>query len=228
MALYDRDYTSTETGYTQEGVSVSFMKKTYQLFAASMLASAVGAYVAMPYAMEISNYRWFLFGFVMLMLWFGLSATRNKPGLNLVALFVTTFAMGVMIVPMLAYYIGMGKGVVIGNAFLSTAVLFGALSLFAINSKTDFSSWGKPLFITFIVLFVMSLINYFIFNSPIMSVLISAGVLLLFSLFTIYDTQNIANGAYASPVDAAVTLFIDFFNMFTSLLQLLGLFGGDD
>ena len=228
MALYDRDYTSTEAGYVQEGASVSFMKKTYQLFAASMLASAAGAYVAMPYAMEISNYRWFLFGFVMLMLWFGLGATRNKPGLNLAALFVTTFAMGVMIVPMLAYYIGMGKGVVIGNAFLSTAVLFGALSLFAINSKTDFGSWGKPLFITFIVLFVMSLVNYFIFNSPIMSVLISAGVLLLFSLFTIYDTQNIANGAYDSPVDAAVTLFIDFFNMFTSLLQLLGLFGGDD
>lgn len=228
MALYDRDYTSTEAGYVQEGTSVSFMKKTYQLFAASMLASAAGAYVAMPYALEIANYRWFLFGFVMLMLWFGLGATRNKPGLNLLALFVTTFAMGVMIVPMLAYYIGMGKGVVIGNAFLSTAVLFGALSLFAINSKTDFGSWGKPLFITFIVLFVMSLVNYFIFNSPIMSVLISAGVLLLFSLFTIYDTQNIANGAYDSPVDAAVTLFIDFFNMFTSLLQLLGIFGGDD
>jgi len=228
MALYDRDYTSTEVGYAQEGTSVSFMKKTYQLFAASMLASAAGAYVAMPYALEISNYRWFLFGFVMLMLWFGLGATRNKPGLNLLALFVTTFAMGVMIVPMLAYYIGMGKGVVIGNAFLSTAVLFGALSLFAINSKTDFGSWGKPLFITFIVLFVMSLVNYFVFNSPIMSVLISAGVLLLFSLFTIYDTQNIANGAYDSPVDAAVTLFIDFFNMFTSLLQLLGLVSGDD
>ncbi len=228
MALYDRDYTSTEAGYVQESTSVSFMKKTYQLFAASMLASAAGAYVAMPYALEIANYRWFLFGFVMLMLWFGLGATRHKPGLNLAALFVTTFAMGVMIVPMLAYYIGMGKGVVIGNAFLSTAVLFGALSLFAINSKTDFGSWGKPLFITFIVLFVMSLVNYFIFNSPIMSVLISAGVLLLFSLFTIYDTQNIANGAYDSPVDAAVTLFIDFFNMFTSLLQLLGLVGGDD
>lgn len=228
MALYDRDYTSTEVAYVQESTSVSFMKKTYQLFAASMLASAVGAYVAMPYALEIANYRWFLFGFVMLMLWFGLGATRHKPGLNLAALFMTTFAMGVMIVPMLAYYIGMGKGVVIGNAFLSTAVLFGALSLFAINSKTDFGSWGKPLLITLIVLFVMSLVNYFIFNSPIMSVLISAGVLLLFSLFTIYDTQNIANGAYDSPVDAAVTLFIDFFNMFTSLLQLLGLAGGED
>jgi len=229
MALYDRNYTSsTETGYVREGASVSFMKQTYQLFAASMLSAAVGAYVAMPYAAEIANYRWWLFGFVMLMLWFGLGATRNKPGLNLIALFVTTFAMGVMIVPMLASLIGMGKGAVIGNAFLSTAVLFGALSLFAINSKTDFSSWGKPLFITFIVLFAMSLINYFVFNSPIIGILISAAVLLLFSIFVIYDTQNIANGAYSSPVDAAVSLFIDFFNMFTSMLHLLGIFGGDD
>jgi modulator of FtsH protease len=228
MALYDRDYTSAETGIIQEGASVDFMKKTYQLFAASMLAAAAGAYVAMPYADEIANYKWPLFGFVMVMLWFGLGATRNKPGLNLLALFVTTFAMGVMIVPMLASLIGMGKGAVIGNAFLSTSVLFGALSLFAINSKTDYSSWGKPLFITFIVLFAMSLINYFIFNSPIMGIAISAGILLLFSLFTIYDTQNIANGAYSSPVDAAVSLFINFFNMFTSMLHLLGIFGGDD
>lgn len=228
MALYDRNYTSAETGIIQEGASVDFMKKTYQLFAASMLAAAAGAYVAMPYAAEIYNYKWPLFGFVILMLWFGLGATRNKPGLNLLALFVTTFAMGVMIVPMLASLIGMGKGAVIGNAFLSTSVLFGALSLFAINSKTDYSSWGKPLFITFIVLFAMSLINYFIFNSPIMGIAISAGILLLFSLFTIYDTQNIANGAYSSPVDAAVSLFINFFNMFTSMLHLLGIFGGDD
>jgi modulator of FtsH protease len=60
-----------------------------------------------------------------------------------------------------------------------------------------------------------------------MGIVISAGVLLLFSLFTIYDTQNIANGAYDSPIDAAVSLFLDFFNMFTSMLHLLGIFGDD-
>jgi modulator of FtsH protease len=60
-----------------------------------------------------------------------------------------------------------------------------------------------------------------------MQILISAGILLLFGLFTIYDTQNIANGAYDSPVDAAVTLYIDFLNMFVSLLQLLGLASDD-
>ena len=68
----------------------------------------------------------------------------------------------------------------------------------------------------------------FILQSQMMHVVITAGILLLFSLFTIYDTQNIANGAYASPVDAALSLYLDFLNMFTTLLQLLGIFDSDD
>jgi modulator of FtsH protease len=117
---------------------------------------------------------------------------------------------------------------VIGNAFLMTSVLFGALSLYAINSRSDFSSWGKPLFITLLVVIVASLVNIFIFKSPVVDIVITAGIILLFSLFTIYDTQNIANGAYDSPVDAAVSLYIDFLNMFTAILQLLGIFGNDE
>jgi modulator of FtsH protease len=149
--------------------------------------------------------------------------TRGKPGLNLAMLFFFTFLTGVSLVPLLASLIGAGQGIMIGNAFLMTSVLFGALSIFAINSKSDFSSWGKPLFITFVVIFIASLVNIFILQSPIMHIVITAGVLLLFSLFTIYDTQNIANGAYDSEVDAAVSLFLDFFNIFTALLQLLGI-----
>jgi len=229
MALYDRDYTTTASStYIQESASVGFIKKTYQLLAASMIAAAAGAYATMPYAMEIMQYKWFIFGAEMLVLFFGLSATRGKPGLNLAMLFIFTFLTGVSIVPLLAMLIGIGKGAVIGNAFLMTSVLFGALSMFAINSKSDFSSWGKPLFITMIVVFIASLVNYFFIESSIMSIVITAVILILFSFFTIYDTQNIANGLYDSPVDAAVSLYIDFFNMFVSLLQLLGLWGSDD
>jgi len=228
MALYDRDYTSAEAGHVQEGASVSFMKQTYQLLAASMIAAAAGAYVTMPYAETVMQYRWFIFGFELFMLFVGLGMTRNKPGLNLAALFVFTFITGVSLVPLLASLIGAGNGAVIGNAFLMTAVLFGALSLFAINSKNDYSSWGKPLFITLIVVIIASLVNMFILQSPMMHVVITAGILLLFSFFTIYDTQNIANGAYSSPVDAAVSLYLDFLNMFTALLQMLGIFGGDE
>ncbi len=228
MALYDRDYTSIDTGYVQEGTSVAFMKQTYQLLAASMIAAAAGAYVTLPYAETVMQYKWFIFGAELLVLFFGLSMSRGKPGLNLAMLFVFTFLSGVSLVPLLASLIGAGNGAVIGNAFLMTSVLFGALSLFAINSKTDYSSWGKPLFITLIVVIIASLVNYFLLQSPIMHIVITAGILLLFSFFTIYDTQNIANGAYDSPVDAAVSLYLDFLNMFTALLQMLGLFGGDD
>jgi len=230
MALYDREYARTHIGAeaTQNAVGVDFMKKTYQLLAASMVTAAAGAYVALPYAPMVAQFHWYIFGFVMLMAMFGFNAVRHNHTLSLIALFVFTFVMGAWLAPMISMFVNTGRGNVVGNAFLSTAVLFGSLSLFAINSKKDYSSWGKSLFITFVVLFVMSLVNYFFFHSPIMGIVISAGVLLLFSLFTIYDTQNIANGAYDSPIDAAVSLFLDFFNMFVSMLNLLGIFGGDD
>jgi len=230
MALYDRDYNTTAQsgGYAQEEASVSFMKQTYQLMAASMVAAAAGAYVTMPYAEAVMQFKWIIFGAELLILFFGLRMTRGHAGANLAMLFTFTFLTGVSLVPLLASLIGMGQGAMIGNAFLMTSVLFGALSMFAINSKSDFSSWGKPLFITLIVVIVASLVNYFILQSPMMHIVITAGILLLFSIFTIYDTQNIANGAYDSPVDAAVSLYIDFLNMFTAMLQLLGIFGGDD
>jgi len=161
-------------------------------------------------------------------LFFGLSLSKGKPGLNLAMLFLFTFLTGVSLVPLLAMYIGLGKGAIIGNAFLMTSVLFGALSMFAINSKSDFSSWGKPLFITLIVVIIASLVNYFFLESSLMSIAITAVILILFGLFTIYDTQNIANGAYDSPVDAAVSLYLDFLNMFIAMLQLLGLWDGDE
>lgn len=230
MALYDRDY--DKTNYSNEdtasSISVGFMKKTYQLLAASMVAAAAGAYATIDIADTIYQYRWAIFAFELFMLFVGMRMTRGKPGLNLAALFIFTFATGVSLVPLLDMLIGAGKGAVIGNAFLMTSVLFGALSLFAINSKSDFSSWGKPLFITLIVIIIASLVNMFILHNPLMHIVITAGVLLLFGIFTIYDTQNIANGAYDSPVDAALSLYLDFLNMFTAILQLLGIFGSDD
>jgi len=230
MSLYDRNYTEVvreEVGALSQD-RVAFIKKTYKLLGASMVSAALGAYLTLPFAQAVYEARWLIFGAELLILFFGLSLSRNKPGLNLFMLFLFTFITGVSLVPLFASLIGMGKGAVIGNAFLMTSVLFGALSLFGINTTKDLSSWGKPLFIVMIVVFVASLINIIFLHSPIMHVIITAGILLLFGVFTIYDTQNIVNGAYDSEVDAAVSLYIDFLNMFISILQLLGIFGSDD
>ncbi len=116
-----------------------------------MLAAAEGL-CNLPIADIIHQYKWLIFGAEMLVLFFGLSMSRGKPGLNLAMLFLFTFLSGVSLVPVFASLIGAGKGAVIGNAFLSTAVLFGALSIYAIKKKGDFSNWGKGLLLPMIII----------------------------------------------------------------------------
>ncbi len=226
MALYERDYTidrAKESALSSE--RVGFIKKTYQLLALSMLAAALGAYLTMPLAAAVMKYRWFIFGAELLVL-FGIGFSKGKPGLNLMMLFLFTFLTGVSLVPLLAFLIGMGKGAIIGNAFLATAILFGSLSLFAINTSKDFTNWGKGLFITLIIVVIASIVNLFLGNG-VLAVIINAAILLLFGIFTIYDTQNLVRGKYDSPVDAALDLYLDFLNMFTVILQFLGIMSDD-
>jgi len=235
MALYDRDYmkrnayTSVGTDSRSEADIVSFVKETYKLFAASMLAGAAGAYVGIPMANAIASIYWFLAIPWMLFGIFGIRMVRHKPGINLLALFAFTFVGGLIITPLLSVILSMqGGGTIVGNAFLMTAVLFGGLSFFAINTTKDFASWGKPLFFAFLVLFVFSLINVFILGSPILHLIIQGVFLFVISAMVLYDTQNIINGMYDSAVEAALVLYIDFFNMFVTLLQIFGIFGKDE
>jgi len=107
-------------------------------------------------------------------------------------------------------------------------VAFGGLSIFAMNTKSDFTSMGKFLFITLLIVVVASLLNVFWLHNPWMQVGIAAVSAILFSAFILYDTQNIIRGNYGHPVDGALALYLDFINLFTSLLQLLGIFGDDD
>ena len=91
MALYDRDYTANDAGYVQEGASVSFMKQTYQLLAASMIAAAAGAYVTMPFAEQVMQFKWLIFGAELLILFFGLKMTRGHAGAypcNVICLYI--------------------------------------------------------------------------------------------------------------------------------------------
>ena len=110
---------------------------------------------------------------------------------------------------------------------LSFNIFFGIyLTVFAFNTKRDFSSMGKMLFITLIVIVVAGLLNLF-FQSAILATIISAVGAILFSAYILYDTQMILRGGYDSPVLAAVSLYLDILNLFISLLNLLGIFNRD-
>lgn len=229
MSLYNRNYANSHEQelareYSQSSLS-TFIKQTYQLFAASLLAASVGAYVGLGIAhMFIGNLPLFI-GLVVveLGLLFGLIAAKRKAGLNLVLLFAFTFVSGLTLTPLLASVLAMPGGAsIVAQAFTLTTVAFGALSVFAMNTKRDFTAMGKMLFITLIVVIVAAIMNLF-FKSPIFQLAISSVSAILFSAYILYDTQNIIRGNYETPIEGAVALYLDFVNLFTSLLQILGI-----
>jgi len=232
MGLYDRDYArgssfAYQTTSRSESQIISFVKETYKLFAASMMAGAAGAYVGVPMAGTIQA----MFLPLMLLeigLLIGLHFVKHKQGINLMVMFGFVFMTGLMLAPLLARTLGMsGGGVIIGNAFAMTSVVFGAMSFYAIKTTKDFTSYSKPLMIALLVIVGFSILNMFLGN-PMLHIIISGAVVILFSILVIFDTQNIMQGAYETPIDGAIALYLDFLNIFTALLQLFGIFGNDD
>jgi len=235
MGLYDRDYVKnqSQTGSftdveveSHQGDLATFIKQTYQLFAGSLLVGAAGAYVGMG----IPAIKEFYWGFVILefALIFGIGFARNKPGLNMIMLFAFALVSGLTMSVLVDRFVSAGAGNIVANALLLTTVAFGGLSVFAMNTTKDFTTMGKFLFITLIVVVVASLLNVFWLHNPWMQVGIASVSAILFSAFILYDTQNIIQGNYATPVDGALALYLDFINLFTSLLQILGIFGSSD
>jgi uncharacterized protein len=117
------------------------------------------------------------------------------------------------------------------KVFFITSATFGMLSLYGYTTKKDLSGWGTFLFMGVIGLIIASLVNIFL-QSPMMSFVISCAGVLVFAGLTAYDTQQIKDNYYEIAHDAtmlakgaimgALNLYLDFINMFTSMLNLLG------
>ena len=231
--MYNRDYLSQNTQehtYSNEQSKahlMSFLKATYQLFAGSLLAATAGAYIGLDMVSTIASWYWGLF-ILELVLLFTLYAVKHKPGINLAVLFGFTFISGLTITPLLASVFAMPAGAsIVAQAFLMTSVAFGGISMFAMTTKRDFSNMGKMLFIALICLIVGSVANIFL-QLPLLQLGIAMVGAILFSAFILYDTQQIIKGGFETPVEAAIALYLDFFNLFISLLQILGIFNSDD
>jgi len=220
-------YSSYENTETKSSDLVGFLKATYQLFASSLMAATVGAYVGLGMVSMISSWYW---GLVILefALLFGLYAVKDKAGINLIVLFGFTFVSGLTLTPLLSTVFHMPGGAsIVAQAFLMTSVAFGGISMFAMTTKKDYSGMGKMLFIAVIILIVGSISNIFI-GSPILQLGIAMIGALVFSAFILYDTQQIVKGGFSTPIEAAITLYIDFLNLFISLLQILAAFNSSD
>ncbi len=221
------EYSQAQAGHSSRASMMTFLRSTYQLFAGSLLAATAGAYIGLDMASTISSWYW---GLVILefALLFGLYAVKDKPGINLAVLFGFTFISGLTITPLLSAVFMMPSGAsVVAQAFLMTSVAFGGISMFAMTTKKDFSGMGKMLFIALIILIVGSISNIFI-GSSILQLGIAMVGALVFSAFILYDTQQIIKGGFSTPIEAAIALYIDFLNLFVSLLQILAAFNSND
>ena len=146
--------------------------------------------------------------------------------MGVAALFGFTFVAGVFLTPILTVAAGFSNGgQLVALAGGMTAAIFFALATVATVTKRDFSFMGKFLFIGVILLIVASLANLF-FQVPALALTISAVAVMIFSLYLLYDLSNIIRGGETNYVMATLNLFLDLFNIFVSLLNLLLAFTG--
>ncbi|MEZ5653787.1 MAG: Bax inhibitor-1/YccA family protein [Burkholderiaceae bacterium] len=141
--------------------------------------------------------------------------------------FAFTGFLGYTLGPIINAYLGLpGGGQIVATALGGTAVIFGGLSAYALTTKRDFSGMGGYLTAGILTAFVLGLVAIF-FSMPALSLAVSAMFMLLMAGLIIFQTQAIVNGGETNYVMATITLFVTIFNLFLSLLQLLGFANSD-
>lgn len=206
------------------------LRNTYLLLALTMIPTIAGALfgVTFPFGPIFKNYPvlapigMFL---IMLGMLFGVSATRNSA-FGVVMVFGFTFVAGFFLGPILQVAMGLKNGgqLIALSGAMTAAILF-TMAGIATVTKKDFSFLGKFLFIGVILLIVASLANLF-FQVPALQLTLSAVAVLIFSAYILYDVSNIIHGGETNYVMATVSLYLNIYNIFVSLLNLLMAFSG--
>jgi modulator of FtsH protease len=201
------------------------IRNTYMLLSMTLAFSAATAAVSVALKLPHPGIILTLIGF------FGLLFAVHKlkdSGWGIVAVFAMTGFMGYTLGPVISRYLGLPNGgEIVMQAMGGTAAIFIGLSAYAVTTKKDFSFMGGFLMVGILLAFLAGLGAIF-FQIPALSLTVSAAFVLLMSGLILYETSNIIHGGETNYVLATVTLFVSIFNLFTSLLQLLGFMNGDD
>ena len=199
---------------SQDGILArnKVLRQTYILLGMNVLFSAVCAFVGMK--LGIGRISPVLAIIAMLGLSWGITANRNN-GLGIVLLFALTGFLGFYLSHAMNMYVAYGMGSVVVKALVGTAVLFFGLSAYVLFTGTNFTG---------MMVVILALIGSFFFDMSGLSLAISAACLILFSGYVLYDTSNIIQGEETNYIMATLQLFLDIFNIFISLLNLLSAF----
>lgn len=217
-------------GYSlSQGQRQRVLRNTYLLLALSLLPTVLGAWLGVASGMTqaLSGGLGMLvfmggaFGFM-----YAIEKTKHSAA-GVGVLLAFTFFMGLMLSRMIAMVLGFKNGSeLIMTAFAGTAGVFFVMASLASVIKRDLSGMGKWLFVGAMVLMVGGIINVFVGSSVGMMVL-SVAAIGIFSAYMLYDLKQIMDGGETNYISATLALYLDLFNIFQSLLALLGIMGGE-
>ncbi len=202
------------------------IRNTYVLLSMTLVFSAVMAAVGM--SMNLSGGTSMMMSLGALgLIWLVLPRFENSAG-GIVVVFAIGGLLGMGLGPMLNYYMAMANGPqLVGTALGGTGVIFLGLSGYALTTRKDFSFMGGFLFVGLLVVFGAMIANLF-FAIPALALAVSAGIILLMSGLILYDTSRMIHGGETNYIRATVGLYLSIYNLFVSLLHILGALSGDD
>lgn len=202
------------------------LKNTYGLLALTTAFSALMAYVNMFMLIKITPIL--VLGIYFGMVWF--TYKFKDSALGLVGAFAITGLLGFTLGPIIESYISNinNGGVLVMQAFLGTALTFLGVNLYVQKYKPQLNeSWLPILFWTMIISVAIGMVNYYFLNMSILSVLLSAVILLVSVVYLVFQTNSIINGGETNYILATIGIFASLYNIFVSLLNLLG-FASDE
>ena len=202
------------------------LKNTYMLLSATLAFSAVMAMISMSLALPSWMYLVSVIGAMVLGMFVLPRTADSSAGIGVI--FGITGLLGLGLGSILTMYMALPRGPeIIATAFAGTGLIFLGLSGYALTSKKDFSFMGGFLFAGIMVVFIAAIANIFL-AMPALSLAVSGGIILLMSGFILFDTSRIINGGETNYIMATYGLYLNMFNIFVSLLQILGIMSSDD
>ncbi|UXH76450.1 Bax inhibitor-1/YccA family protein [Roseateles amylovorans] len=205
------------------------LRNTYALLALSLIPTVLGAWIGVQTGLMaamgtgLSMVVFFVGAFGLM---FVVEKTKNSST-GVIALLGFTFFMGLMLSRLLAAVLGFKNGgTLIMTAFGGTAAIFFAMSTLATVVKRDLSGLSKFLFVGAVIAMIAGIANVFLQSTGVQLALLVA-VLGIFSAFLLVDVKRIIDGGETNYISATLNIYLDLYNVFTALLQLLGIFGGD-
>lgn len=205
--------------------SNKMIRNTYMLLSMTLLFSALTAGLSLALRLPHPGLIITLVGYFGLLF---LTTKLRNSGWGIVSVFALTGFMGYTLGPIIGYYLRLPNGAqTVMMAMAGTAVIFLTLSGYALTTRKNFSFMSGFLMVGILVAFLAGLAAIF-FELPALSLTVSAAFVLLMSGFILFETSNMIHGGETNYVMATVNLYVTIFNLFTSLLQLLGFANSSD